>query len=260
MAIRKTTDSALADVLQLETVTTDCYRQVRDQLREVVIRLGAKGTLRLPSEAELSTALGVSRATLRSALQALQQEGRIRRLHGRGTFINRYALGVGANLAEAGAFVDLLGRAGHEPSVRIVDQRVVELGADDATALELTAGTPALQIERVFDAGGEPAVHSVDLVPAALLGENPEQRDAGRSTFEFVETHLGPPVCYSVAEVRPVLPSPALVQTLHIPATQPLLRLRHTHIRDDEQPVAVTVAHINDEYLRFSVIRTYLDE
>lgn len=257
---RKTTDSALADVLQLETVTTDCYRQVRDQLREVVIRLGAKGTLRLPSEAELSTALGVSRATLRSALQALQQEGRIRRLHGRGTFINRYSLGVGANLAEAGAFVDLLGQAGYEPSVRIVDQRVVELGEDDAVALDLAPGAPALQIERVFDAGGEPAVHSVDLVPATLLGESPQGLDAGRSTFEFVETHIGPPVCYSVAEVRPVLPSPALVQALHIPATQPLLRLRHTHIRDDEQPVAVTVAHINDEYLRFSVIRTYLDD
>jgi GntR family transcriptional regulator len=250
----------VAGVLQLEAVSTDCYRQVRDQLREMVVRLGAKGILRLPSEAELSAALGVSRATLRSALQALQQEGRIRRLHGRGTFINRYALGVGANLAEAGAFVDLLGRAGYEASVRIADQCVVELGEDDATALELDAGAPALQIERVFDAGGEPAVHSVDLVPATLLGEDPEQLDARRSTFEFVETHLGPPVCYSVAEVRPVLPSPAMAQALHIPATQPLLRLRHTHIRADEQPVAVTVAHINDEYLRFSVIRTYLDE
>ena len=260
MAIRKTGDVALAELLQVEAITTDCYRQVRDQLREVVIRLGAKGTLRLPSEAELSAALGVSRATLRSALQALQQEGRIRRLHGRGTFINRYALGVGANLAEAGPFVDLLGRAGYEPSMRVVGQQVVELEQDDATALGLDAGAQAIRIERVFEASGEPAVHSVDLVPAHLLGGDPEHLDARRSTFEFVEAHAGLPVCYSVAEVRPVLPSPALAETLRIPATHPLLRLRHIHIRADEQPVAVTVAHVNDEYLRFSVIRTYLDD
>jgi GntR family transcriptional regulator len=202
----------------------------------------------------------VSRATLRSALQALQQEGRIRRLHGRGTFINRYALDVGANMAEAGAFLDLLGRAGHTPALRIVDQRVVELDADDAAALELEGGDPALRIERIFDADGAPAVHSVDLVPAGLLGGQPEQLDPGRSTFEFVETHAHSPICYSVAEVRPVLPSPELAQALAVPATHPLLQLRHIHIRDDEQPVAITVANVNDEYLRFSVIRTYLDE
>lgn len=28
----------------------------------------------------------------------------------------------------------------------------------------------------------------------------------------------------------------------------------------NELPVAATVVHVNDEYLRFSVIRTYLDQ
>jgi GntR family transcriptional regulator len=46
---------------------------------------------------------------------------------------------------------------------------------------------------------------------------------------------------------------------LRVGPTHPLLRLRHTHIRADERPVAVTVVHVNDEYLQFSVIRTYLD-
>ena len=43
---------------------------------------------RLPSEAELSKQLGVSRATLREALRLLEEEKIVIRRHGVGTFIN----------------------------------------------------------------------------------------------------------------------------------------------------------------------------
>lgn len=248
--------------LRVEAVSTDCYGQVKERLRQLIARLGARGALRLPSEAELSAALGVSRATLRSALQSLQKEGRIRRLHGRGTFINRHAVGIRANLAEAGAFVDLLAQEGYRPSVHIAEQRVVRLDPAASVSLELPDGELGLRIERVFGADGAPAVHSVDLLPLRLLSgkEAPQTLDPTRSTFEFVRTHLGRPVCYSVAEVRPVLTPPEVAARLRIPVSQPVLRLRHTHVQADERPVALTVVHVNDEYLRFSVIRTYLDE
>lgn len=246
--------------LGMDTVIADSYRQVKERLREAITRLGEEGQYRLPSEAELSAALGVSRATIRSALQSLQKEGRIRRLHGQGTFINRHAMGIVSNLAEAAAFVDLLARAGYEPEVRTLDQRVVALDEDIAASLEVEVGERALRIERVFDASGEPAVHSVDYVPAYLLGERPEQRDPRRSTFEFIQADAGLSVCYSVAEVRPVPPPRAVAAALNVKRSHPLLRLRHTHIRANELPVAATVVHVNDDYLRFSVIRTYLDQ
>jgi GntR family transcriptional regulator len=252
--------ASLATLLGVGAITADSYRQVKDRLRAAITRWAAEGVLRLPSEAELSTALGVSRATLRSALHSLQKEGRIRRLHGQGTFINRHALGIGANMAEAGAFVDLLADAGFRPAVRTVDQRIVTLDDAVAASLEVPPGARGLRVERVFDASGEPAVHSVDHFPLHLLGEDPERLDLRRSTFEFVEAHAGMPVCYSVAEVRPVLPPPEVGTALAVSPTHPLLRLRHTHVRADEQPLAVTVVHVNDEYMRFSVIRTYLDQ
>ena len=245
--------------LRIDTVVADSYRQVKDRLREAISRFGARGEYRLPSEAELSAALGVSRATIRSALQSLQKEGRIRRLHGQGTFINRHAMGIGANLGEAAPFVDLLAQAGYEPGVRTLARKVVALDAWLATALEVAEGTAALRVERVFDADGQPVVHSVDHVPARLLGERPEEVDPRRSTFELVEA-AGLSVCYSVAEVRPVLAPRAVATALNVKRSQPLLRLRHTHIMANELPVAATVVHVNDEYLRFSVIRTYLDQ
>lgn len=243
----------------IETVTADSYRQAKARLRETIGRLGDDGRYRLPSEAELSVALGVSRATIRSALQSLQKEGRIRRLHGQGTFINRHAMGIVGNLAEATPFVDLLEQAGYEARVDTLDQRVVRLDAATSGALEVAAGSEALAIERLFSAGADPAVHSVDYIPTHLLSEHPETHHPRRSTFEFIEADAGLSVCYSVAEVRPVTPSRSVANVLGIARSHPLLRLRHTHVRANEVPVAVTVVHINDDYLRFSVIRTYLD-
>jgi GntR family transcriptional regulator len=86
-----------------------------------------------------------------------------------------------------------------------------------------------------FYASGDPAVHSVDHFPVRLLGKDPQGLDPARSTFQFVERHIGAPLCYSVAEVRPVLPPPAVARNLRIRATQPLLRLWHTHIQADER-------------------------
>jgi GntR family transcriptional regulator len=43
----------------------------------------------LPSEPELAAAYSVSRATVREALQSLENEGIVRRVHGSGTFVNQ---------------------------------------------------------------------------------------------------------------------------------------------------------------------------
>lgn len=245
--------------IPVERVAADSYRQVKARLRELIDRLGAEGTLRLPAEERLAASLGVSRATVRSALQSLQKEGRIRRLHGAGTFINRHVLGVTANLAEAGAFVDLLTDCGYEVGTR-TSQNEAPLADDVTTAMEMPAGERGWVVERIFTADGRPAVFSVDHVPTRLFrnpSRTPEPMD---STFAFVSAHVGRPVCYSVAQVRPLLPPPPVRAALEIEADHPLLFLRHVHVHADESPLAVTTAYVNDDYLRFSVIRGYLDQ
>ncbi|MBO5246897.1 MAG: GntR family transcriptional regulator, partial [Eubacterium sp.] len=60
----------------------DICEDLRNQILEVKIRPGDK----LPSENELSATYGVSRQTVRKALEILQNEGYIYAEHGRGTF------------------------------------------------------------------------------------------------------------------------------------------------------------------------------
>src|SRR5262245_41007464 len=65
------------------------YVQIEDRVAEAVVAGEFQAGDRLPPERELAVQLGVSRMTLRQALQALERRGLVRRTVGRhgGTFI-----------------------------------------------------------------------------------------------------------------------------------------------------------------------------
>ena len=60
---------------------------VYDELRQQIDGGRLPPGSRLPSEPELAAELGVSRATLRDALRALEDEGALRRRWGSGTYV-----------------------------------------------------------------------------------------------------------------------------------------------------------------------------
>src|SRR5690242_1806476 len=65
------------------------HAQIEDRLAEAIERGDLRPGDRLPPERELAGRLGVSRMTLRQALQALERRGLVRRAVGRrgGTFV-----------------------------------------------------------------------------------------------------------------------------------------------------------------------------
>ena len=65
------------------------YRQIADQLRQLIDHGEYPVGSRLPTERELADMLGVSRPTVREALIALEVEGRLRIRVGSGIYVNR---------------------------------------------------------------------------------------------------------------------------------------------------------------------------
>lgn len=64
------------------------YEMVMEQIKDIVKRGELQRGDKLPSERDLSEKLGVSRASVREALRALQMLGLIESRHGEGNFIN----------------------------------------------------------------------------------------------------------------------------------------------------------------------------
>lgn len=239
-------------------VQRDTYHAVKAELGQLIERLVADGQPRLPSEEELSAQLEVSRATIRSALLSLQKDGVIQRVHGRGTFVNRHALGIRANISQDRPFADLLAELGHDVVVRNDDITVEPWPAELSAILDEEQVQDACVIRRTFEASEEPAVFAIDFVPLRLLDDaDVGQLDGGKSIFDFVRHYTKRKVRYSVAEIVPAVPTEEVAQKLLVPSSAPLILLQHTHIDESDQPVAFTRAYVHDRFIRFSVVRTY---
>lgn len=258
MTIRQGSSPDLS-ALGFGSISTSTRRQVKAELARVVARLAEEGIRQLPPEDQLSALLGVSRPTVRTALQDLQREGKLQRLQGRGTYINRHALGLPANLAEEKAFFRLLADSGFEPVVCMLSAFGTSMPDDLAGILGVPGGESAGAVQRLFSASGRPAIFVTDYVPVRLLLVPIERVRQVESSFEFVQRYTARQVRYSISHILPTVASPDVGRVLDVAEGHPLLLLRTAHFDEDDGPCAVTSAYINSAYLEFTVVRTYID-
>lgn len=131
------------------------WRQIADQIRQgIATGLGAEDG-RLPTEMALAERFGVNRHTVRTAIQALVQEGVLRAEQGRGTFIQRqrrFAYPIGSRTRFSAG---LEGQA-RELRGNLLNHAYEEAPAVVAEALELAPDTRVLRLETMSEADGRP--------------------------------------------------------------------------------------------------------
>jgi GntR family transcriptional regulator len=130
------------------------YQQVRAALRSRIESGEWQVGQQIPTEIELVERFGVSRGTLRQAVDALVREGLLKRMQGLGTFVRRppVAAGFGSFLH----FQEDLRNRGFSVDVRLIETRVIPAEPDVAAWLDLPEETPLLLIRRLVLLDGEP--------------------------------------------------------------------------------------------------------
>jgi GntR family transcriptional regulator len=129
---------------------------LRDRLAAEIADGTRPAGTRLGAERELAERLGVSRSTLRAALDALETDGAVRRVRGRsgGVFVAERR--VERDLTSLAGLPAYLRRQGFQSSARVLS--TATLGADEETAaaLGLQEGALVLEVVRVRLADGRP--------------------------------------------------------------------------------------------------------
>jgi GntR family transcriptional regulator len=145
---------------------------------------------KLGSERELCERLGVTRSTLRLALDALERAGVVDRVPGRagGTFVRRSKFE--RDLSRIAGLPEHLRRQGLAAGTRVLSASMRD--ADDVTAraLQIAPGAPVYDILRVRLADGEPISLEHAMLPAEKL---PELLDhpLGGSLMDVLAEHYG---------------------------------------------------------------------
>ncbi|WP_307808387.1 GntR family transcriptional regulator [Streptomyces oryzae] len=142
------------------------YFQLSQQLESAIERGRlAPGSL-LGNEIDLAGRLGLSRPTVRQAIQSLVDKGLLVRRRGIGTQVVHSQV---KRPMELSSLYDDLEAAGQRPATQVLRQDVEEATAEVAAALAVPEGTEVLLVERLRLAHGEPMAHMRNHLPADLI-------------------------------------------------------------------------------------------
>ncbi|HWB95606.1 MAG TPA: GntR family transcriptional regulator [Bryobacteraceae bacterium] len=165
------------------------YHQLKCILMESIDSGQWQAGQQLPNESKLAENFGVSKITVRQALQELADLGYVRREQGRGTFVSKPKLGQGPR--ELSSFTEEMRRHQLAPASLVLEQSEIRAEGRVAEALELAAGAPVLQLKRLRLADGEPMGVQTAYIALELAAGLQNEHFEGVSLYDLLRTRYG---------------------------------------------------------------------
>ena len=223
------------------------YRRVKLALLHAIEsgRYPAGGAL--PSETELSTALGVSVGTLRHAVDELVAEHILVRRQGRGTFI---ALHTADRILFGFFHVERSDGLREIPVVEMLSFQRTRIDEEEAQALRIMPGDPVFEIENRLMLQQRPVIHDRLVLPVLLFKGLTEKRFRERPStiYNLYQTEFGITVTQALERARAVTAPRAAARVLGIANGTPVMQVRRTALTFGDRPVEFRVSTINTAY------------
>lgn len=219
------------------------YNQIRDYLLEKITDGTYPPHSQIPSENELGELFNVSRITVRQALNQLQQDGFIFKIHGKGSFVSRPK--AFQNITHLQGFAEALNSLGHEVFNQIKFFDFITAPIHVAAKLQLPLGTIVTEIKRVRVLNRQPVSFEITYL-LEHLGRQLQQVDlVTHDIFLALEEQCQVSLGHADLNIDAMLADEVLSEFLEVNSNAPILRVeRLTHDRAG-QP-------IDFEYLYFS--------
>jgi DNA-binding GntR family transcriptional regulator len=142
------------------------YFQVAQHLQQAIESGAIAAGERLDNEIQLAQELGLSRPTMRQALQYLVDKGLLVRKRGVGTLVAQAKLHRPIELTSL--YEDLDG-SGQRPTTQVLSNTVEPAGSAVATALGIDEGADVVVLHRLRRAHDEPIARMINYLPVGLI-------------------------------------------------------------------------------------------
>ncbi len=213
------------------------------QLRDIIKNLINTGKLtpgeQVPSENELSSTFGISRMTVRQAIQELMREGFVIIRRGEGTFVN--SVPHTQMLLKLEGFSSEMSKLGYRNHSRVLDIKKVESFDSYEMAysgLGKDPGEPLVRIRRVRYVEDTPFALETSFLSmntgAGLL--NPPMAD-DTSIYSYIENKLHIRLSRADHTIQPDLADEWVASHLEIDTGRPVLKLHGTTFSMTNKPI-----------------------
>jgi len=170
----------------------------KEALYAYILDMDLSVSTKIPPETELAAGLGVSRGTLRRALDELEYSGVLLRIHGKGTFVNPSALHIQVDLCKMQEFGEIVRKSGHQSSMEVLSVRQVW-----ADPFRTGWMDKVVRVEKLYRADGVPAILSIAQIPESIFHTLPAEEEWARhSNFELLYSYGGCVILRDKLEIK----------------------------------------------------------
>lgn len=167
------------------------YVQLRQRIEEAIEEgiLGSDASL--PPEREIAELTGLSRVTVRKAIQELVTKGTIIQRQGSGSFVREPAAKVEQSLSRLTSFTEDMSRRGMETTSKWLERGIFLPSPEEIMGLGLSTDDSVARIYRLRMTNGKPLALERASLPLDIL---PNPLEVGKSLYEVLEKTGNRPV------------------------------------------------------------------
>jgi GntR family transcriptional regulator len=221
---------------------TPIFTQIRNRLETAIVDGAIAPHQRIPSERELSEWFGVSRMTVRQALDGLTADQLLYSLPGRGTFVASHRV-IEQPLRHLSSFTDEMRARGLRPSSRLLQSTTMPATFELARLFDLLPNEEIVIITRLRLADDEPIGTEQVHIPARYVPGLLDKDLAAQSLYQVLRDEYGLVLVSGRQVMEAGMPSTEEQEVLGMELPTPVLRIAR-ETRDEQRRVVEYVRGI----------------
>ncbi|WP_026571286.1 MULTISPECIES: GntR family transcriptional regulator [Sediminibacillus] len=226
------------------------YLQLMDKIIEKINAQEYREQEKLPSERELCDMYGMSRITVRQAMQELEREGYIYKLHGKGTFVAPKS--YSQNLVKLYSFTDEMRKIGKIPTSKVLSFEAVEAEEAIGSKMGIHPKEEVYKVVRLRLADEEPLMYETSYIPVAKFPGLTQETLDKQPMYEVFYNDYNIPVNKAVESFSPTLVREEEAKHLRISSKQTAMLIKR-YAYSDKQLIEYTITVARGDKFEYKV-------
>lgn len=236
--------------------------QAKTEVMRYIEEMDLNRDNKLPREEVLAEMIGVSRITIRQALNALAAEGIIFRRQGKGTFVNVDSLNIKVTFSPCMELTQMIQNSGYKPSVRLLKISKIKRDDEIASILQMQKEEQLVIAEKLFLADNQICAFCRDYFSMNLIGGEEAFDSFSKyedSIYKYIYNLSGEKVEWDKVEIDTVMPADIQGLKRYVTVKElgdsPYLYLKSINYSSNDKPLVYANEYFNPSIIRFNLIR-----
>lgn len=238
----------------LPDIPKPLYEQLEDEIRNCIISGKYSYGKKIPSEKTLMEDFGISRVTVRKAIDNLCKDGLLEKKQGKGTFVK--SVKIKDRLDSIHGFTDSLNKNGRWPRKIIIEKSYKTPDEQIRKELKIDFGDSIIYLKRVLLDGGSPYMIDESYYSAKMFPGLFDKINNRTSTYKLLSTDYQIQLAKSYKELSIITADKTVQEELNCSIDEPLFFIHKIAYEINDNPIQVSNMKVLGTRVTYSIVST----